>query len=135
MRPETDEYPARLEAVMNAIVREGIEAGARELTSIAYARKVLRSRPVLPQRIAASIFKRDRFHCRYCGARTVPTPIMRLLARLYPQEFPYHPNWKGGQTHPAVISRSPVIDHVVPGSLGGSWTNEKNLVTACWPCT
>jgi hypothetical protein len=49
-------------------------------------------------------------------------------------EFPYHPNWKGGQTHPAVLSRAGVIDHVDPGAQGGSWLDTTNLVTACWPC-
>jgi hypothetical protein len=37
-------------------------------------------------------------------------------------------------THPAILSRSPVLDHVVPGTAGGDWSDETNLVTACWPC-
>ena len=48
--------------------------------------------------------------------------------------FPFHRNWKGGRTHPAIISRSPVLDHVTPGSQGGDWAANNNLVTACWPC-
>jgi hypothetical protein len=31
-------------------------------------------------------------------------------------------------------SRSPVVDHIVPGSTGGDWLDDGNLVTACWPC-
>ena len=34
----------------------------------------------------------------------------------------------------AVAACSAVVDHVVPGSLGGAWLEESNLVTACWPC-
>lgn len=59
---------------------------------------------------------------------------MELIGGFYPQAFPFHPNWKGGETHPAVLSRSPVVDHVAPGSTGGDWLDDENLVTACWPC-
>jgi HNH endonuclease len=77
---------------------------------------------------------RDGFTCRYCGGKTIPTPIMELLSGFYPQEFPYHRNWKAGLTHPAVIVRSTVIDHLDPRAWGGEWIAEGNLVTACWPC-
>jgi hypothetical protein len=40
---------------------------------------------------------------------------MELIGGLYPELFPFHRNWKGGETHPAIFSRSPVVDHVVPG--------------------
>jgi hypothetical protein len=32
------------------------------------------------------------------------------------------------------VARSPVVDHLSPGSAGGDWLDESNLVTACWPC-
>lgn len=82
----------------------------------------------------AEIYVRDGFRCRYCGRRTIPTVILELLGGIYPEVFPFHRHWKGGRTHPAIISRSPVIDHVVPGSQGGDWGAKENLVTACWPC-
>lgn len=59
---------------------------------------------------------------------------MALLGILYPESFPYHPNWKAGLTHPAAITRSSVVDHVLPGAWGGDWNDDENLVTACWPC-
>jgi HNH endonuclease len=59
---------------------------------------------------------------------------MELLGGIYPEQFPFHRNWKGGETHPAIISRSAVIDHRDPGSAGGDWVARANLVTACWPC-
>jgi hypothetical protein len=35
---------------------------------------------------------------------------MRLLAALFPDDFPYHPNRKGrGQTHPAIVSRAATL--------------------------
>lgn len=39
---------------------------------------------------------------------------MRLVARWFPEEFPWHKNWKGGETHPAFASRSATLDHVIP---------------------
>jgi len=59
---------------------------------------------------------------------------MELLSSVYPDAFPFHPNWKGGLTHPAILSRSPIVDHVIPGSSGGDWRSIENMVTACWPC-
>ena len=59
---------------------------------------------------------------------------MALLADIFPEHFPYNSNWRGGLTHPAVLACSQVIDHVEPGSRGGAWAGETNLVTACWPC-
>lgn len=60
--------------------------------------------------------------------------MLRVLSRLHPQEFPYHPNWKAGQVHPAYLLTSTTLDHVVPGARGGSWRDLDNLVTSCWPC-
>jgi len=81
----------------------------------------------VPRALQAQVLRRDRFQCRYCGAKLIPAPIMQLLGELYAEDFPFHPNWKGGQTHPAFLSRSPIIDHVIPGSTGGAWLDPENL--------
>jgi hypothetical protein len=62
----------------------------------------------------------------------IPNSVLELLSAI--EVFPYHPNWKAGQTHPAFASRAAMVDHVVPGSTGGAWLDEANLVTACNPC-
>lgn len=132
--PPQDDYPEALERVIRAAIEHGLKAGARALAPIAYARHEVTRRPGLGRAMQGQVFQRDRFICCYCGARLIPTPIMELLSELYPDSFPFHPNWKGGQTHPAILSRSPVVDHVQPGSVGGEWHDIDNLVTACWPC-
>ncbi|MDP8908131.1 MAG: HNH endonuclease [Chloroflexota bacterium] len=81
-----------------------------------------------------TVFRRDRWTCRYCGGRTIAPPVLRALSSLYPDEFPYHPNWKAGQVHPGYLLLSTTLDHVNPGSRGGSWGELHNLVAACWPC-
>jgi hypothetical protein len=47
---------------------------------------------------------------RYCSGKTVLEPLMALLSVLYEDIFPWHPNWRAGDTHPAVIARSAVVD-------------------------
>ncbi len=61
-------------------------------------------------------------------------PVLRFLSEIYPDEFPYHPNWKAGQVHPAYLLVSTSLDHIHPGGRGGDWLDHDNLVTACWPC-
>jgi len=84
--------------------------------------------------VQIEVFRRDGWTCRYCGGQTIFTPAMALLGELFPDHFPYVATWKGGATHPAVTARAAVVDHVVPGSLGGAWLDQSNMVTACWPC-
>ena len=84
--------------------------------------------------VITRIYARDRFHCRYCGERVILTPVMRRISRIFPEEFPYHSNWKADSTHPAYVSRSATLDHVEPIAAGGDPLDEENLVTACWGC-
>lgn len=60
---------------------------------------------------------------------------LRNDRRARPRRRAGPPSWSvAGKTHPAIISRSPALDHVIPGSRGGDWLAQDNLVTACWPC-
>jgi HNH endonuclease len=119
--------------VLEALVSHGRDAAAAVLAPLAYSVREVAPRAEPSETVIASIYKRDRFHCRYCGCRVIPTGIMRLVAELFPEEFPYHPNWKGGQTHPAIVSRSATLDHVKPWTAGGT-NDPENLVCACWIC-
>jgi len=58
---------------------------------------------------------------------------MELLGSIYPTIFPFDPYWSAGRTHPAILSRSGVVDHITPAAWGGS-KEETNLVAACNPC-
>lgn len=74
------------------------------------------------------VFARDGFVDRYSGQRLVFPGILRLLSRLLPQEFPFHPNWKMAQTHRAYWELFPTIDHVLPVARGAA-DSEANWVT------
>jgi hypothetical protein len=74
------------------------------------------------------VFVRDGFVDRYSGQRLVFPGVFRLLSRLLPREFPFHPNWKMSETHPAYWQLFPTIDHVLPVVQGGA-DSEANWVT------
>jgi hypothetical protein len=134
MRPQSDDYPDYIERAVRALVQEGPDAGERELQPIAYPPRVIEAKRAVSRSTSARIFKRDRFVCRYCNGKTILTPVMELLGVLYPKIFPFQSEgWKAGITHPAVIARSPAVDHVEPIAHGGS-NDDENLATACWPC-
>lgn len=133
IRPQIDDYPEQLEQVVAALVSGDVEQASTVLEPIAYTKHEVPQRSDPSETVIASIFRRDRFHCRYCGCRVIPTQIMRLVSHFFPEAFPYHPNWKAGQTHPAIASRSPTLDHVVAWTAGGR-NNPENLVCACWIC-
>ena len=134
MIPPQDNFPAQLQRVVSRFLAEGRAAGVEELGPIAYRLRELPPRPTLSVAQRLSIYQRDGWLCRYCGGETILTQVMALLGSLFPDLFPYHPNWKTGATHPAIIRRSASVDHLYPGSLGGSWTEPDNLATACWLC-
>lgn len=74
------------------------------------------------------VFVRDGFLDRYTGERLIFPPVLRLISRVLPHEFPFHPNWKTDVTHPAYWEVGATIDHLVPVSRGGS-DDESNWMT------
>jgi len=74
------------------------------------------------------LFARDGFIDRYSGERLVFTPVLRVLSRVLPTDFPYHPNWKMSECHIAYWEVTPTIDHIIPLARGGS-CHDSNLAT------
>jgi hypothetical protein len=56
--------------------------------------------PPLTDQGRVRLWRRDGFCCRYCGKKTVPQCVLRAVSVIFPSDFPYHPNWKTGYTHP-----------------------------------
>lgn len=132
--PDRDPYPAILEQAVQARIA-GDDLAARDLLVGIAERPAPRVAQKWPNRdVIASVYDRDRYHCRYCTKQVLLTPLMRLLSRLYPDVLPYHSNWKVGHTHPAYAARSATLDHLVPLALNGDAIDRDNLVTACWVC-
>ncbi len=110
---------ARADQILAEIGQRRIEIARRQATRIT---------------VKVAIHRRDSWTCRYCRGRTIAPPVLRFLSEIYPDEFLFHKNWKAGKVHSAYLLLSTSLDHVDPGGRGGSWLDEDNLVTACWPC-
>lgn len=80
------------------------------------------------EHVCTRIFIRDGFTDRYSGHQLVFPGALRLLSRLLPEEFPFHPNWKMSESHLMFWELSPTIDHIVPVARGGV-DNETNWVS------
>lgn len=100
-----------------ATARSGYPFAAPESTGRAYTESQ-----------CTTIFIRDGFIDRYSGTHLVFPGTVRLLSRLLPSEFPFHPNWKMTETHMVYWELFPTIDHIVPVARGGA-DDETNWVT------
>lgn len=80
------------------------------------------------------MFKRDAWHCRYCGIPVIDGHDAFEKLKLHAQGLSAW-QWgsKNAQQHPGAALIRGVPEHVKPWSAGGP-TNLENLVTACWPC-
>lgn len=86
------------------------------------------------RQVIASVYVRDSFTCRYCGRRTLPNQILRLISAAFPNEFPFHPNWRRDVAPRAYWDISTSLDHVTAVALGGDVHDASNLATACSRC-
>ncbi|HKS48955.1 MAG TPA: HNH endonuclease [Amycolatopsis sp.] len=134
MHPPDDPYPDALARIIQARIRGDEATALASVTQIRFIPQEKKKQRWPAISVIARVYARDHYQCRYCGERVILTAVMRLVSRLYPEQFPYHPNWKADSTHPAFVSRSATLDHVHPIAGGGDPTALDNLVTACWNC-
>ena len=76
------------------------------------------------------VFVRDGFIDRYFGTRMIYPPVLRILSYKFPNQFPYHPNWKMDSCHIAYWELVPTLDHVVPIARGGANTIDNIVCTS-----
>ena len=120
--------------VCHAILEGNIEKTRGILKSeLSFVRVEAKERGRIPNNKMLEVFYRDNFTCRYCGRKTVFSGLLRIISHLFPEEFPYHPNWKMDKTHPVFWKLSTSCDHIVPRARGGS-DDIENLVTCCYMC-
>ncbi len=96
-------------------------------------RRVARMR--VPDLLKRDTFGKDHYVCRYshCGKRTIDLRVLKFLARLFPEELAYHPNWHPVEDHIIQWTNSASIEHRVSFPYGGTSLPE-NLITACYQC-
>ena len=95
-------------------------------------------RPPLAKELQLSIFRRDKWVCRWCNRPVIFAPVMRLIEREVrkaetdrPLSY-YHAHWTRAGA-PLLDELGAVIDHVEAHSTGGS-SEPMNLATACCKC-
>jgi 5-methylcytosine-specific restriction endonuclease McrA len=79
---------------------------------------------------ATRVFVRDGFIDRYTGDRLVFPGVLRLLSQLFPDDFPFHTNWKLSATHPAYWELYPTVDHIVSIARGGTHDDTNRVTTS-----
>lgn len=77
-----------------------------------------------------AVHRRDGFIDRYSGHRLVFPGALRLISKLLPEQFPFHPNWKTDACHFAFYELFPTLDHVIPVSRGGADEMENWVTTS-----
>lgn len=132
--PAAERLVTRVSELVEGALAGRQDAVAATLDAIGVSRAGIDRRPGVSRELAVQIFRRDCWTCRYCGARTVPIPVLMLLSSLYPERFPHYPDWREGQVHPAYLLISTSLDHLEPDAQGDTWRDPANLVTACWLC-
>ncbi len=130
--PRTASLAAAVTGLVEAHVAADPSAVARALADVKQPRRGIEPRRAVPFAMTVDVFCRDCWACRYCGNKTIAPPVLRTLSSLHPDEFPFHPNWKAGQVHPAYLLLSASLDHVHPIGRPGSSSEPDDLVTACW---
>ena len=76
------------------------------------------------------LFIRDGFIDRYSGDKLLNPGFLRVLSDLFPNEFPYHTNWKQTECHQEWWMRYPTIDHLIPIARGGKNEPENWITTS-----
>lgn len=120
-------------AVKLAIKGEHVEAAKRLQLFPSPKLPPISRRNYIPPSRQVSVFRRDKFTCRYCGRGTVFCPLLRMMAALFPGEFSFHSHWRMTDCHIAFWRDSASCDHLVPVARGGS-SEPENLITACYMC-
>ena len=97
-----------------------------------------KQRRPLSKELQLSIFRRDRWICRWCNRPVIFAPVLRLLeretrkvGRTEPLAY-FHAHWTRDGA-PLLDELGAVIDHVEAFSTGGA-NSDDNLATACNKC-
>jgi 5-methylcytosine-specific restriction endonuclease McrA len=137
MKPQ-ERYVEHLQAAVEAAADGELDRSARALKEIAAELPMVTSkRRSISTRRRAQIYSRDCFTCVYCGTRTIPECVLRVLSAKpeLASFFPWDESWRAAWIHPAYPTITTSLDHLKSGSRLGEWLDDDdNLVTACALC-
>ena len=86
------------------------------------------------------VFLRDGFIDRYSGDRLFFPPVLKVISKRIPDDFPSHPNGKFSECHTAHWELYSSVDHLIPLARGGTheidnWVTTSmmnNLIKSHW---
>lgn len=78
------------------------------------------------------VFARDGFVNRFSGELLVLPAVLRILSQRWPEDFPFHQNWKLGKIHLAYYQLGACANKKRTPSMGGG-EEEDNLLTTTMP--
>ncbi len=123
-----DEKPRILESVTKSLLK----GSKSEAFSIIVNNYPFRKLEISHRRYSLyekmKVFIKDGFIDRYTGDKLVNPGILKILSNYFPNDFPYHPNWKMSETYAAYWGIFPINDHLIPIAQGGI-DKESNWVT------
>lgn len=146
---DVDRYADALSAAVGAIVSGDLEGARSGIEPIAFERwegqlryaakagPATESAERRPRDVTdpmrAQVFLRDEMACTYCGGRCVPRNVLVAFSDLFPDELPYHPNYRRGAVHPMYWALAPEADHRFAHARGGTGdiANLSTLHTMC----
>lgn len=131
--PDPVSYLDGLRTALEAFAGSDRATADKAVAALAVQLRPAEPSPAISVLLQASVFARDGYCCRYCGARTVPVPVLRAVSLLWPKQVPWQRNWRTDATHPIYVTCSATIDHIQAVAHGGS-SDSANLATACYAC-
>lgn len=84
------------------------------------------------RRLQVQVFARDGFINRFTGEELIAPPVLRLLSREFPSDFPHQMAWRLGEVHIAYYDLYACTNKLLPPSRGGR-EEAGNLVTTTMP--
>ncbi|GAA1692441.1 hypothetical protein GCM10009808_06950 [Microbacterium sediminicola] len=146
---DVDRYADTLSTAARAIVSGDLEGARTSIEPIAFERweghlrSAAKASPAtdpaerrprdVTDPVRAQVFLRDEMTCTYCGGRCIPQSVLVAFSDLFPDELPYHRNYRRGAIHPMYWALAPEADHKFAHARGGTGeiANLTTLHTMC----
>lgn len=132
-----DEAEAMLRSIDHPALRREYDESKARAPKGSWSRSTIerarRHSPNVSALTKFTLFKRDKFMCRYCGRKTLYNPTLRVLSLLYPSALPYHTHGKFTECHFIYWTYVASAEHTDPRAHGGD-SKLGNLVTTCYLC-
>jgi 5-methylcytosine-specific restriction endonuclease McrA len=133
-----------IQSADTTVLREYGESlwGSKVNNPYVQSRVVLGAPPTLPREhrinnrmptsaMKKALFRRDGYHCRFCGIPVIPREVVNRIRTAYPEAVPW--GRRNIEKHAAFLLMCAEYDHIVPHARGGN-NDFDNIVITCAGC-